>query len=267
MISRGFKITLVVLVVGVSAGTFAGFRFANARLRQRMEALRQGQAESGRLREDNRRAKALLAQIAGDKEAAARAFAGEVQRLRSEVATLEKRAVEGRGRVTAQLTADAEALAANRDPDKGFVRAEFAANVGHATPGAAMQTLVWAALKGDDEAMARTVALSGAVREKAEALLARLPEEARAKYSPPEKLAGLFFARMILKEVEAFQITGVTMNDAQHATVRLRFPGQTKEPALPFERSETGWRVTIVAKQIDLIEAQLTGKEMQGATK
>ncbi|MEO5960419.1 MAG: hypothetical protein ABIZ49_01635, partial [Opitutaceae bacterium] len=254
-------------VVGVSAGTFVGFRFANARLRQRIEALRHGQAESGRLRDDNRRAKALLAQIAGDKEAAARAIDTEVGRLRGEVAALEKRAVEGRGIAAAQLVAEDEALATNRDPEKGFVRAEFAGNAGHATPGAAMQTLVWSALKGDDEAMARTVALSGAVREKAEALLARLPEEARPKYPTPEKLAGLFFARMILKELEAFQIAGVTMNDPQHATVRLRFPGQTKEPALPFERSETGWRVTIVEKQIDLIEAQLGGGTMERKAK
>jgi hypothetical protein len=243
MISRGLKVALVMLVVVGGIVTFVGFRLANNKLRQRMDALRQSQVESERLREGNRRTKALLAQGAGDKDAAADAIQAEVGRLRREVDELEKRAVEKREQRTAQMAADAEALANNRDPAQGLTRLEHFRDVGVATPAAAFQTFVWAAIVGADEKLAELIAFPGDGRREAMEIVAGLTDTDRAKYPTPEKLAALFFADAFTS-MSAAQIIDVAMADAQHAIVRVRGL-TTKEEKIPLQLGASGWQVVV----------------------
>jgi hypothetical protein len=259
MISRGFKFVLLGLLIAGALVTFAGYRFKNVKLRQRFVDLRRQEQEAVRLREENQQVKARVALFASDEAGAAKALRADVDRLRSEVAALEQRAVERRTAHLGESAAEADALANNRDPAKGLMRAEFAVNAGRATPGAAFQTLIWAAMKGEDDAMAAAVTVTGRTREKAEALLAELPAEARAKYPTPEKLAALFFANGILEELHSFQVLDHTATDATHAKLRVRFPGARKESSVPMALGPDGWRIVIGEKQIDMIRARLLG--------
>lgn len=263
MISKVLKISLVVLVVVAGIGTFAGFRIANTRLRERMEALRQSQAESGRLREANERAKTLLARMAGDQDTAARAFQSEVGRLRREVAELERRAIANAAQRTAQLSAAAEALANNRDPQLGLTRLEHFQNRGQGTPGAAFQTLVWAALKGDDAMLAQVCVASAPARTGAEALIARLPESARGQWTP-EKLAAMFFTGA-LSEVTAAQVVAESPKDAHQVelSVLLTGRGGSKDPTIPLQwrLGANGWQVVFDEKMLGAVQKKIANAE------
>jgi hypothetical protein len=261
MISQGSKITLVALVVIAGAGVFTGFRLANTKLRQRIDALRQTQMEGRRLRESNQRAKALLTEVAGDKEAAARAVQTEVGRLRNEVAELERRAVVNAGQRSVQLAAEAEALANNRDLQKGLVRLERFQNFGQATPTVAFQTLVWAALKGDDAVLAQVSTLSPAARVKAEEFISGLPEAGRSGWTP-EKLAALFFAG-VFTEATAAHVVAETEPDALHATLHVVLKGDSTAPAIPlrWQLGPNGWQVIVDEKHLGVVHHKIAHAE------
>lgn len=231
MISRALRLTSCGLLLAGAIVVFVGYRLSNAKLRQRIIDLRQQNTEALRLREESQRAKEQVALFATDAASAEQAMQRDVVQLRKEVAALEQRAVQRRAEHQAQTVADAAALEANRDSRKGPIRAEFAVNAGRATPGAAFETLIWAAPKGQDETMAAAVAVTGRAREKAEALLADLPAEARIKYPTPEKLAALFFANGILQELQSFEVLDHTLIDATHAKLAVRFPGGARRRA------------------------------------
>ena len=116
-------------------------------------------------------------------------------------------------------------------------------NAGQATPGAAFQTFVWAAMKGEDATLAGMIAFPGAAREKAEAVVAALPAEVQAKYPTPEKLAALFFANA-LTAMNAAQVVDVTLPDAEHAVVTVR--GLTDRPQkIPMQLGSSGWQIVV----------------------
>jgi hypothetical protein len=259
MVSRRLKFALGGLLVAGLGVTFAGYRIANDKLRQPIADLRRQSTEAAYFREENQRARERVAQFAADETGAMQALERDVARLRNEVALLERQALERRVAHQVKTAADAAALEANRDATKGPIRAEFATNAGRATPGNAFQTLIWAAMKGRDEAMALSVSVTGRAREKAETLLADLPAEARAKYPTPEKLAALFFANGILQELQSFEVLDHALVDASHAKLAVRFPGERKDASVLMELAPDGWRVVISEKQIDQIRARLTG--------
>jgi hypothetical protein len=64
-------------------------------------------------------------------------------------------------------------------------------NAGKESPAAAAESLMWAADSGDLEVLANSILLDAAAREKAAAILARLPESSRQTYNTPEKLIEL----------------------------------------------------------------------------
>ena len=172
--------------------------------------------------------------------------------LRADVANLEKIAAH---------SANAEASDApttNRDPEKGMTRMEYMQNVGQATPAAAMQTLFWAAMKGDEAAMARTIVWDEAVRPKVQALIDRLPAASRERYATPELLAALFISRQAL-DVSAIHITETTMTDATHAGLMVKGLTGREEP-LPMRLSALGWQYSIGEGRLAWLTGQLTGK-------
>ena len=243
MISKPLKIFLVSLFVVAGTAAIVGLRLDRNRLRQRIGDARRQKAESDRLRDDNRRAQELLKQVETDATGSAQAIHADVMQARAEVAGLEKKAEAARADQLAQTAADATALANNRDPEKGLVRLENFQDVGRAQPGAAFQTFVWAAMKGEDATLAGMIAFPGAAREKAEAVVAALPAEVQAKYSIPEKLAALFFANA-LTAMNAAQVVDVTLPDAEHAVVTVR--GLTDRPQkIPMQLGPSGWQIVV----------------------
>lgn len=253
------------LIVGATVVALAG-AFGLVRLHQktiRLEAdaeeLRhstKGRAEIGErdsLREQNRRLASLLAQTKrGDAEASS-ALHAELETARRELAALERRGQQSRAD-SADPVAPKED---NRDPEKGFARLEYFQNAGRATPVAALQTVVWAALKGDDAALVAGLTVTDAARAKAAEFLAGLPEEVRRKYPTAESLGALVLTGEIV-DAAAVQVVGCAFTDSQHAVLDLRVL-QAADQALriPMELGADGWRIVVSDRAIDTLKKRM----------
>jgi hypothetical protein len=257
MISRGFKFLLLAITLSAVAAAIVAVKLDNARLRKRLVGAQREQTAAIRLRDDNNRMRTLAAQAETDEQVASAAVHARILQSRDELAHLEKDAAATHARLMQKAAQDAAALENNRDLRNGLVRLEHLTDVGRATPEAALQTLVWAGFKGEDAKLASIIVLSDAVRQEADALLATLPEEARAAWTP-QKLAALFFAGF-LTEMSAATIQNVTIVDADHATVAVRFTTGSKEAVLPLslQRGDAGWRVVLPEKAIGAIQRRL----------
>lgn len=243
MPSKPFKIILGVMIIVVSGVAIAVVRLDNNRLRKRIVEARTQEKQVVRLRDENRQTRELVTRVQADASDGARAIHDDVVRARAEVQELERKATAGYAQLQAQTAQDAANLANNRDPEKGLTRLEHFQNRGHATPAAAFQTFVWAALEGADDRLAAMIAFNGEARAEAEEMMRALPEGVRAKYPTPEKLAALFFAAMFTAQPSA-QIAGVVQQDAQHAVVTVR--GLTdKAQKIPMTLEGQNWQVAV----------------------
>lgn len=194
-----------------------------------------------------------------DRAEAARSFPSsdaELANARHEIALLERRASARRAEIvaaSAQRLADDSAARAT-DPSQGMTRLELLQNVGRETPSAALQTLVWAALKGKEKILEDGLALNDAVRERAVQLAARLPEETRAK-ATPEKLAALWFTDSLL-DVPALSIAGQDAKDDAHVTLLVR-GGIAGTDQLKMLQSPDGWKIVVPIRALEVVEKKL----------
>ncbi len=244
------------LVVAGTAGGIAFLEVDKSQLRRQISQLSQNATSVARLRAESARNQAILGRFKASHDDGAKAIHGDLVAARAELAILEAKA----GRAPASVAATAS-LDANRDPTQAMTRPEFLSNAGRATPEAAFQTLVWAAMKGREPEMAACVSLDRAARTKAESLLATLSAEARAKYGTPEQLVGLVFSHGVL-ESTAFQFATRSIDDGEHVTlaVRVRANGRESETKIPMVRSVDGWSMAVTEKQIDVIRRGLTAQ-------
>jgi hypothetical protein len=254
MSSKPFHIVVGALLIGAAAASAVFFRIEHEQLERRLARQRESTAHSRRLTEENRSLQELVATTDGDSASAAVKLHADLEAARREAAELERHAREQRLQITAQAARDAEALANNRDPRAGLTRLEYFQDRGQATPGAAFETLVWAALRGDEAAMVKVGAMSSAVRADAQALIARLPPEARGQWTP-QKLAVLWFTGA-LTELPALQITGESREDGENAIVTFRTP-RGEDEKVKLKLSPDGWRVAVPSNAIKVLEKKL----------
>jgi hypothetical protein len=145
-------------------------------------------------------------------------------------------------------------VAATPAPAMPLTRLEDLTNVGRATPADAMLTLMWAAIKGQDDELAATLVFTGSAREKAEAWRAALPPEAQAKYAMPEKLPGLFLTEEIVREGAAIQVLETIDAGPGKALVRTRMSnvtGNVREHKIQMLQTERGWGLEVPENAID----------------
>lgn len=153
-------------------------------------------------------------------------------------------------------------------------------NEGHATPRAAVATLLWAAAGGDLTAMMPLIAFDDASRKHAQALFDTLPPADRGAFRTPETLVvGLTLQAM---PTSTAQLSWFHQSDDDHATVGVflgapaqstpsdvrAVPSQDNSPpalvdihankltVLSLQRSSLGWRVVIPAAAIDNLARQ-----------
>jgi hypothetical protein len=215
----------------------------------------QGEAdEREKLREENRRLATLLAQTRRGEGKSPEAIHAELEKTRSELVVLERRAQES----AADAAHRAAVAEENRDPEKGMARLEYFQNVGRATPAAALQTIGWAAIKGENATLVAALSLTDAARQKATDFLAGLSEEARRRYPTAESLAALEATGEIV-DVAAVKITGCTYTDSQHATLNvLRLQAADQAMRIQMELGAEGWRMVVSDRVIDSLKQRMS---------
>lgn len=200
------KIGVCVLLITAGAVGIARLRQTTRHLEAQVLESRERTRVLQDLRAENQRLLALTERVAQNAPESALAIRSALLRARRTVAELEQRA-DHAGLRGGPATAPTET---SRDPETALTRLEYFVNAGRDTPSTAIQTLVWAATKGDEEKLAETLSVAGAAREKADILLARLPESERAKYTP-ESLAALAVTGELLRGT-AMQIAGQSID-------------------------------------------------------
>ncbi len=267
MISKPLKIALLMLLVGASGGTIVFLHLSNEQMRRRLATLQLRNQALMRLRADNVELKSDVARIQGNAASAAEAIHLDVIRMGREISEWEKHAADRNQQLLAKAAAESAALEMNRDPRIGLTRLEHFQDLGQAAPANAFQTLVWAALKGDNATLGQVSVVSEPARAKAEALIAGLPEGAREQWTP-EKLAATFFTG-VFGEVIAAQVLAENAKDHQHVVLSIRVTGAGRETTIPLvaQWGANGWQMVFDEKMLGVVQKKIAQAEGPAAKK
>ena len=226
---------------------------------------------------------------------ALRSRRGELVRLQTERRRLRDALTEAMHRASLREAEAANALPPAPPepqvitPSPGLVPGEWVAsstwaNRGQSTAPAAVETVLWAAARGDVPALGALLELDDATRSKAADLLGRLPVEARNAFGSAEGLIAIATVNNIPR-TEA-QVAWFHEADADHAIVGLLLGTAETDPAaesirspteeagepppmlpdlrisklayLTLHRSATGWRLVVPATAVDRIARELS---------
>lgn len=178
------KLLLCVLAVLLFGAAWSFQRRAAADLRSEITRLNATKQKEQQLRAERAQlnAKEELDKMRADRE--------EIAHLREEINRLRQRADD---RARAAASGGAVATKAERGPSisEGFASFKSWENKGQSAPDDALQTSLWAAAGGDLKMLANTLALGDTVRQKAHALLDRLPPEVSSQFHTAEEFLAL----------------------------------------------------------------------------
>lgn len=144
-----------------------------------------------------------------------------------------------------------------------LVPAHALKNAGRASPKAAAETLFWAAISGEVDALAAGVVFTPSARAKADAWFAGLSESTRKEYGSPEKIIALMIAKEAGK-LGGLQILGEREIAPDNVGVRLRFAdtqGNTKDDNFLLRRADDGWRLVLPDATVEKFGRQLARKQ------
>lgn len=133
-------------------------------------------------------------------------------------------------------------------------------NRGASTSAAAVETTLWAAANAELSVLRDLIELTPEARAQAEAILARLSPEARARYAGPEDLAALFTARDALFEgAQLVYNQSIDADHSQAALIARTADGKSKEISVNLHRVNDMWRLVMPVTAMNRIAAELSG--------
>jgi hypothetical protein len=247
-----FLVVIAVLIAGVLA--VLGWH------RRTTDSLR---AELDRQRATFAREQAELR--AGQQElqlAAARARAEEldrllaeraaVARLQAELATLRQRASE------TAAAGETRAPASVRPSLVGNVLVfSLWKNTGRATPEAAFETGLWAAVNGDIDTLTSLLVFDPEARTEAAALYGRLPESLRQEFVSPERLIAVLAAKDVPLGSATILNLFPAANETKVSAQIFDAEGKHKMALLSLRSDEAGWRFVVPANAVKRYAAWL----------
>jgi len=134
---------------------------------------------------------------------------------------------------------------------------------GRADARAAIESVVWAASRGDVEHLAELLGFAPDVRPLAEAMFAQLPAASREEYGSPEKVVATLMAGSFPKDAASLTLfDGRTWG--QDATVSMTVghaDGRSRTNTYLFHRSEDGWQLMVPASVLAGYAKTLTGAQ------
>ncbi|MGC4074384.1 MAG: sigma-70 family RNA polymerase sigma factor [Nibricoccus sp.] len=153
----------------------------------------------------------------------------------------------------------------NASIEKELIAVEECRNVGSATAATAFQTLVWAALTGDDDTLASLVFLPPESLKLGTEYLQQLPEETRRQFKSPQHVVALFLAEEIVRKASKVQVIRTTPVDESRVSLRVRTTNKgnddkPRESAREFVRIDAQWRVSMETKMVEQLFNKLRQK-------
>jgi hypothetical protein len=238
--------TILLLATCVVIGVIWGRdRMAAARLRAEVDALRQENSALPTARNERERLRALQVETA--------------QRVQRERETAERMAREAAAAAVTGHTRQSAALTV------GEWRAPTSwQNRGQATPAATIETALWAAGGGDLAALQKLLQIDDAVRAKADAIRARLPDAARAAYPTAEHLIAAFATKSLPLGEAQLVWNHQPSADEACACLFVKNPEFVPSP-LPAESPPPMTREAAIARAEATREARAKGKQPPAA--
>lgn len=192
---------------------------------------------------------------------ALRADHAAVARLRDEIGALRRRAEESAHVAVTMAAAKASEPSGPSILDGPMLSAAWK-NAGSATPAATLETVLWAAAGGEVDKLAGLLIFDPAVRTRAEAMFAGLPEQTRAEYGTAERLIATLTARDV--PLGSAKLIDPKFEDptGRKMVVQL-YEKEGKEPKhamFSLRREGEGWRVVVPMNAVDNYASILKGR-------
>lgn len=234
-------------------------------LRAEVDALRAQRTKATRLRNEVERRRAVQVSPA------------ELEQLKSGQAAAEQLRREITG-LKAKLGEKPKSPAASVPPATRFVAgatvpASEWKNAGAATPEAALESALWAAVGGDVEAFARRLVLDWKARAPAKELWESLTPAMRADYDTPEKLMAFLSIKDVptgSAQVRRWMQPSGESGVIQPVTIALLSPdgaGKEVQLVLAREPQTTEWKLMVTQAAITKAAAMLKGKPLAAGAK
>jgi RNA polymerase sigma factor (sigma-70 family) len=243
MATTKLKLGISALVIACAATALVIQRQTQEKLRNENGALQQQLAQ---LKTDNENLSNRLA-AAGDAKSLTNEQLNELLRLRSEVGRLRQN--ENRGKATsgshqARLSPPEANLPAVLDaPTVPLSPTADWANVGNASPAAAMQTLNWAMAKHDENAFSSLIAWDADAQAKVEALFAAAPEAVRQKFG---SIDGVLYAMLSgLPPIAGFAVVSQNIQGNEDTLIEQHQyqDGRVRQNQVTLHHFDDGWRI------------------------
>jgi len=244
MTATQLKLGISVLVVAGAATALVVQHQTQTRLGGENQSLRQ---QISQLQTDNESLSNRLA-TAGDSNSLPDKQFNELLRLRGEVGAL-RRQNENHGKAQsdahqARLSQTEANLPAVLDaPTVPLSPAADWANVGNASPAAAMQTLNWAISKHDANAFSSLVAWDADAEAKAEALFAAAPESVRQKFGSVD---GVLYAMLSdIPPIAGFAVVSQNIQGDEDTLIEQHQyqDGRVRQNQVTLHQFGDGWRI------------------------
>ncbi len=134
-------------------------------------------------------------------------------------------------------------------------------DAGRATPEATVETVLFAAMGGDLETLAKAVIFNDAIKSQVATWFAGLPEATKQEYGTPEKVIALMMAKDA-GSLAGMQLLGKKEDGANDVTVRVRIgddQGKTKDDKFEMRRARDGWRLLVPDKAVEKYARHVKG--------
>jgi RNA polymerase sigma factor (sigma-70 family) len=238
------KLGISALVVAGAATALVGQHQTQIKLREENQSLRQ---QLNQLQIDNENLSKRVA-AAGYSQSLSDEQLDELVRLRAEV-SVRHRQNENHGEPQsdahqARLSQPEASLPAVLDaPTVALSPATDWANVGNASPSAAMQTLNWAMAKHDENAFSSLIAWDADAKAKVEALFAAAPETVRQKFG---SIDGVLYAMLSgLPPIAGFAVVSQNIQGNEDTLIEQHQyqDGRVRQNQVTLHQFDDGWRI------------------------
>jgi hypothetical protein len=198
--------------------------------------------ELRRLQDESRRLKS--GQLSDEERSQLEAVRAEENSLRARLAALQ-------GEVTIPAALDAE-------PSE--LSAKDWSNAGRETPRAAIESVLWAASRGDVDHLAGLLGFQPDVREQVDAMFSKLPEASQRSFGSAETVIATMLAGNFPKDASSMKILADQQwgEDAAIAMSVGHSDGQTRVNQFKFHKAPDGWQLMVPASVIEGYQGMLT---------
>lgn len=135
---------------------------------------------------------------------------------------------------------------------------------GQASPGEALESVLWSARSGDVDHLTSLITLEPHALQRAEEIFSNLPDAAKAQYGSPETIVATLVASQMPTDYLAMAAVHQTEPSPDSALLTVRLEdgtGAQRDLTLKFQQNKDSWSLDVPEPVVSSFAAQLDGSE------